>query len=228
MYYLGSRYYDSEVGRFISADTTDVLGVSSDLYDKNLYAYCDNNPVIRTDSSGEVWHLAVGAVVGVATQFIADVGIGLATGNSFGEIVSSLSPVDYVSAAIGGVIAASGIGLAGAVTANAALGGATYLANCSYKGEKANMADLAVATTVGGLSGYIGGKGVNGKNLRGVYNRSNQVLKTAQSTKKIAQYTAKKIAVKTSVKKGVESTVKAGLFSNVSNFLRKLLTKSKV
>ena len=85
MYYLNSRYYDPEVGRFISPDTTDILEVQDDLYDKNLYAYCDNNPVMRIDSSGTVWHLAVGAVVSVAIQFVADVGIGLATGSSFGE-----------------------------------------------------------------------------------------------------------------------------------------------
>ena len=54
-YYVSSRYYDPGVGRFISADTTEVLGVSSDLYDKNLYAYCDNNPVIRRDISGFAW-----------------------------------------------------------------------------------------------------------------------------------------------------------------------------
>ena len=54
-YYLNSRYYDPEIGRFISADTTDILGVQSNLYDKNLYAYCDNNPVSRKDTSGFIW-----------------------------------------------------------------------------------------------------------------------------------------------------------------------------
>lgn len=163
LYYLGSRYYDPEVGRFISADTTEILDVSNDLYDKNLYAYCDNNPVMRKDSGGAVWHLAVGAVVGVSTQFIADVGIGLATGSSFAEVISSLLPVDYASAAIGGAIAASGIGFVGAVVANATLGGATYLANCSYRGVEANRQDLIISTAIGGVAGLIGGSGVNGK-----------------------------------------------------------------
>ncbi len=108
-----------------------MLEVQDDFYDKNLYAYCDNNPVMRVDSSGAVWHLAVGAVIGVATQFVMDVGFGLASGSSLKEIMSSLSPVDYVSAAIGGAMAASGITLAGSVVANAVLGGTTYLANCS-------------------------------------------------------------------------------------------------
>ena len=63
----------------MNADRTHFLEVQADLYDKNLYAYCDNNPVIRVDYGGAVWHLVIGAAVGVATQFIADVGIGLAS-----------------------------------------------------------------------------------------------------------------------------------------------------
>ena len=138
MYYLGSRYYDPEVGRFINADTTEILDVSNDLYDKNLYAYCDNNPVMRKDADGELWitALVVGAGIGVLTQAVADFGLGLLSGNSIGEIVQGLSPVDYASAAISGALAATGISAMGSIAANAALGGATYLANCSYKGGK--------------------------------------------------------------------------------------------
>ena len=46
-YYLNSRYYDPEVGRFINADGQ--LTTGSDLSGMNLFAYCGNNPVIRTD-----------------------------------------------------------------------------------------------------------------------------------------------------------------------------------
>ena len=56
LYYLQSRYYDAEIGRFINADTTGLLAVSSgDVTDKNLFAYCDNNPVNRHDNGGNVW-----------------------------------------------------------------------------------------------------------------------------------------------------------------------------
>ncbi|MBQ8767777.1 MAG: RHS repeat-associated core domain-containing protein, partial [Clostridia bacterium] len=55
LYYLNSRYYDPVIGRFISPDTTDILSVQADLYDKNLYAYCDNNPTGRVDVSGYAW-----------------------------------------------------------------------------------------------------------------------------------------------------------------------------
>ena len=65
-YATGTRYYDPVVGRFINADTTDILTATPDKpnHDKNLFAYCDNNPVVRADNGGEFWHIIVGGVVG--------------------------------------------------------------------------------------------------------------------------------------------------------------------
>ena len=50
LYYLQSRYYNSELGRFISSDGQ--LNPSS-LLGYNLYTYCDNNPVLLCDVSGQ-------------------------------------------------------------------------------------------------------------------------------------------------------------------------------
>ena len=59
-YYLKSRYYDPKIGRFISPDTTNVLTATPmGLTDKNLYAYCDNNPVVRVDFNGQFWDYVV-------------------------------------------------------------------------------------------------------------------------------------------------------------------------
>ena len=56
-YYLNSRYYDPATRRFISPDSIDVLTATANQpnYDTNLYAYCDNNPVMRVDRGGEFW-----------------------------------------------------------------------------------------------------------------------------------------------------------------------------
>ena len=51
LYYLQSRYYDPEVGRFLNADSY----ISSEvqcIVDYNMYAYCGNDPENYTDSSG--------------------------------------------------------------------------------------------------------------------------------------------------------------------------------
>ena len=59
LYYLASRYYDPEVGRFISIDDTSALGIASTRFtNKNLYAYCDNNPMVRKDKGGGFWETA--------------------------------------------------------------------------------------------------------------------------------------------------------------------------
>lgn len=52
LYYLNSRYYNPEWGRFISADS--ILGQTGGLLSHNLFAYCRNNPVMYSDSSGAV------------------------------------------------------------------------------------------------------------------------------------------------------------------------------
>ena len=53
LYYLNSRYYDSTTGRFINADAL-MSGVSGSLDGYNLYAYCNNNPVMLVDESGQI------------------------------------------------------------------------------------------------------------------------------------------------------------------------------
>ena len=58
LYYLQSRYYDPEVGRFINADAFVATGQS--LLGYNIFAYCGNNPVIRIDPNG-LDYRAVGA-----------------------------------------------------------------------------------------------------------------------------------------------------------------------
>ena len=55
-YYLNSRYYDPEIGRFINADSQ--LGTGG-INGMNLFAYCGNNPVIRKDPSGQSWIIAI-------------------------------------------------------------------------------------------------------------------------------------------------------------------------
>ena len=51
LYYLKSRYYDPEVGRFITID--DISYLAPDIINGlNLYAYCGNNPIAYIDSTG--------------------------------------------------------------------------------------------------------------------------------------------------------------------------------
>ena len=51
LYYLISRYYDANTGRFISADGI-MSGTNGSLCGFNLYVYCFNNPIMYDDSCG--------------------------------------------------------------------------------------------------------------------------------------------------------------------------------
>lgn len=83
LYYLQSRYYDPEIGRFISAD--DLLATSCGVLEHNMYAYCNNNPINQMDSSGDISIAIVGLVIGIAALVISSFNSSSNTG-----VVSSL------------------------------------------------------------------------------------------------------------------------------------------
>ena len=51
LYYLQTRYYDPEIGRFINMDGVDYADPET-INGLNLYAYCGNNPVMNIDPNG--------------------------------------------------------------------------------------------------------------------------------------------------------------------------------
>lgn len=53
LYYLQSRYYNPEWGRFLNCDDTSILlATQGETHNANLFAYCANNPVNRVDYTG--------------------------------------------------------------------------------------------------------------------------------------------------------------------------------
>ena len=55
MYYLQSRYYNAYIGRFVNADKAKYVAKSGTILGAELYAYCENNAVCRTDTLGTFW-----------------------------------------------------------------------------------------------------------------------------------------------------------------------------
>ena len=69
LYYLQSRYYDPEVGRIISADQVEYT--TPEAFDGlNIYAYCNNNPVMFVDPSGTIGVRKVLATLGILAASI--------------------------------------------------------------------------------------------------------------------------------------------------------------
>ena len=218
LYYLASRYYDPEVGRLINADDINVPGMNLTVSsNKNLYAYCDNNPITRTDLSGEFWHLAIGAVVGAASQYAANVVLKLGEGNSLKEalLVKKEEIPGLMGAAFSGLLTATGISAGGLTVANAAINTVTYLAECEVTGTKVNKKTLAINVAIGAVGDIKGDGGINGKKLSGIWKESNRQLKRLKSAKKIMRYTAKKTTVRKTVVKKVGETFWSSFKTNI-------------
>ena len=52
LYYLQSRYYDPEIGRFINADDTNYIACDDTPISINIFSYCVNDAVNHTDPNG--------------------------------------------------------------------------------------------------------------------------------------------------------------------------------
>ncbi len=148
-YYLQSRYYDPTACRFISADV--LLSTGQGVLGHNAYAYCGNNPVHRIDSEGTWWQLiaaGIGAIVGVASQFVTDV---VSSVVETGEIGLS-SWQTYVGSAVGGATEGFVFASTGSTGLSSALGsGASTLTTEVLT----KLTDKTYSETWGKISGYV-------------------------------------------------------------------------
>ena len=105
LYYLKSRYYDPEIGRFITIDGIEYLDPKT-INGLNLYAYCGNNPVMRTDSQGtnwwtDFWNGVAGQII---IMEISKVSATLEHGRIFSKGILVLLYIGTISAFLGFLI----------------------------------------------------------------------------------------------------------------------------
>ncbi len=120
LYYLQTRYYDPELGRFISQDSIEYAAPET-INGLNLYAYCGNNPVMNIDPTGNAWWdvlawIGVGLVIAAAVVLTAGaagavIG-GIAGGIIYGAAIGTLAvgAIGAASGAIGGMIYDAAVG----------------------------------------------------------------------------------------------------------------------
>ncbi len=120
LYYLQTRYYDPELGRFISQDSIEYAAPET-INGLNLYAYCANNPVMYVDPTGNAWWdvlawIGVGLVIAAAVVLTAGaagavIG-GIAGGIIYGAAIGTLAvgAIGAASGAIGGMIYDAAVG----------------------------------------------------------------------------------------------------------------------
>ena len=154
LYYVTSRYYDPEIGRWINADNQ-IAGVGGEVLGYNMFAYCMNNPVNMSDPSGNwpKW----------ATKLVAAVAVV--------AVVAVIAAVTVATAGAGTAIAAVAVGAAKGAAIGFAVGAATgaaggaishRISTGSWDGAgEAALNGMANGALSGAVSGVITG-GITG------------------------------------------------------------------
>ena len=177
LYYLNTRYYDPELGRFINADAIDILNTAQEeLNGLNLYAYCFNNPVNDIDENGNwswkrFWKavLVIAVVVVAVTITVATAGAGSVAGSIIaGGIISAggeifnqtviqnktFSNINWLQvgvAGVGGMLSAiPGVGFVGGIL----IGGGTNALSTAIGGG--SLEEIGISFLVGAFSSAVG------------------------------------------------------------------------
>ena len=161
LYYLQSRYYDATLCRFLNRDNVNYLEPES-IHGLNLYAYCNNNPVMFADPSGNepkwlqvaAWiGLSVGVVLCIGAIVILGAGVGATT--LVGAIAVGAAKGALVGAGIGSVVGAVGAG-AWALIDDKSFGSNEFWSYVLYGG----LLGLGIGSLIGAiLGGHIGANG---------------------------------------------------------------------
>ncbi len=156
MYYYRARYYDPEIGRFVSEDP---LGFAAG--DVNFYAYVGNNPINFNDPSGKIVPQLIGgtinALAGAGVSFfsnepitLSSVGIDFATGAAGVGLISRFKQLSTLARV--GATSASNSGL---FVANQS---AKNTANILDTGKSFSFENLTTGITAGNIvaNGLLG------------------------------------------------------------------------
>lgn len=181
LYYLNSRYYDPEIGRFINADDISVLDLTNvAINGLNLYAYCLNNPVNEIDENGYfVWWI-VAAIVAVTVISVGASIIGQAISNN-GKINIWQVLFDGLMGALGSLLMITGLGPLGMALWSGALGfvgsiGSELIAGRGF--ADMDWTGILINTILGLGAGILGGAAINNSRAFGkAFSNSNSLQK---------------------------------------------------
>ena len=251
LYYLNSRYYDPEVGRFISADAISELD-AEEVNGLNLYRYCANNPVMMNDTEGNApawWEWLVSGVLLVAGVVLCATGVGSvfgaglisAGGSMMASNIMSAAGVDGKVASIisaglniaaGVVLCATGIG--GALGASM-IGSGVGSIGGGFLSEALGFGFEAGAMIGGVVGGIVGGqiyKGISTTKLyRAVsFDEANSIMDTGKFTLKAGAFEGKQFGLKLSETREFAKLMGEPMIAKVKipKSLFKLLDKTSV
>lgn len=156
LYYLMSRYYDPEIGQFISPDEYSYLNINN-ISGFNLYTYCFNNPVMYVDSDGcaPKWlqiagwiGLGIGAALCLAAASVLTFGVGSLAGTLIGATIYGAAQGTLIGAGIGLSVGAIAGGI-GAMISGESFGSDEFWSDVIFGG----MLGFGAGSIIGGITG---------------------------------------------------------------------------
>ena len=210
LYYLQSRYYDATLCRFLNRDNVNYLEPES-IHGINLYAYCNNNPIMFADPSG---HFAIipfliglgistliGAIVGGVSYVASEVLSYAITGEwswSWSSFVGSVlgGAIGGILAAIPGVNAMAVAYVSGFASTAIGMG----LEN-AWEGKNYTFCQIMLVSKINGLISLAAGRLFEFIPIKGINSgRGSYSAITKQITTKFFNGTIKRISYKTFLK----------------------------
>jgi RHS repeat-associated protein len=141
LYYFNARYYDPDLGRFLSPDT--VQQDPADPQALNRYSYVRNNPLVFADPSGHLFWAIIGAIA-----------LGAFGGAVMGVVMAAVTGGDIGAAAWRGA-------LAGAVSGPFSYLGSTWFAGTTIW----DFAGSGLMTALGSAAGAAAVAAVTGEDV---------------------------------------------------------------
>jgi RHS repeat-associated protein len=169
LHYVVARYYDPQLGRFLTVDPVADEGMSS-----NPYLYCDGDPINRADPTGTIgafWTaVIVGAVIGVVVGAGIEAYRQREAGKGYdGWQIAKAGLIGGVVGAIGGAVGAAvgtvAAGVMGVMAAGAVAGGAgaaaEYCAEVALTDTKWDSGNfwtgVGIGAGIGAVTAGVGG-----------------------------------------------------------------------
>ena len=141
--------------------------------DKNMFAYCDNNPLVRVDDEGEFWHIVAGAVVGAAIGAISEA----LNGGSVETIL-----VSAVAGGLSGGLACTGLGVGALVAANVAISAGEEFTKQAITFRSIKQIDYSKVVYEGVVGGVTAAVSKGGSGSKHLNNLGKQTVKRTVNT----------------------------------------------
>jgi len=180
--YMGARYYEPAIGRFLSPDPLGFHETSTHSF--NRYLYANNNPALFLDPDGQTPLSIFAMTVARQTGLGYAAGVGADAFSQFmawGSVDLSLAATSNAAIAGGETGLLSGL-FAGLARANAVAEGASRLAenaargNAARAGANANRLNHIFGKAEHALDGFVKAQGGQQKAFQAIQSAANQAL----------------------------------------------------